>query len=363
MNKKIIISVTNDLVSDMRVHKVALTLLKLDYQVLLVGRKLTNSKILQIRNYECKRMKLLFSKGVLFYAEYNFRLFLFLLFSKTNVLLSNDLDTLLANFLVSKIKNIKLVYDSHEYFTEVPELVNRKFTQNVWLALEKFILPKIKFSYTVCHSIANIYKEKYKINMQVVRNIPICTDDKYLKNKDKKSKKIIIYQGAVNVGRGIETMVKAMQYLDKHVFWIIGGGDIFKEIEELIFELKLEHKVKMFGKLPFTELKKYTIKADIGISLEENMGLNYFYALPNKLFDYIHAEIPILVSPFPEMKRIIDKFQIGEYLSNRNPKNVAEQINKILLNQEKIKTWKLNLKSAKEQLCWQNEENILMKIF
>ncbi len=362
MQKKIIISVTNDLVTDMRVHKIALTLLKLDYKVLLVGRKFKNSKNIN-RPYLHKRFKLLFNKGAFFYAEYNFRLFLFLLFKKTDVLLSNDLDSLLANFLASKIKNKKLVYDSHEYFTEVPELVSRKRTQNVWLSLEKFILPKIKYSYTVCQSIADIYNKKYGIDMKVVRNIPICSENNLLKKENYQSTKIIIYQGAVNVGRGIELVVKSMQYLDNHVFWIIGGGDIFDEIKNMVSELKLENKVKMFGKLPFDELQKYTQQADIGISLEENMGLNYYYALPNKLFDYIHSEIPIIASSFPEMKRIIDKYDIGEYILNRNPKDLAKQITEILQNQGKLNLWKQNLKIAHKELCWQNEEVVLNQIY
>jgi len=362
MPKKIIISVTNDLVTDMRVHKIALTLLKLDYNVLLVGRKLKNSKNIN-RPYLHKRFKLIFKKGAFFYAEYNFRLFLFLLFKKTDVLLANDLDSLLANFLASKIKNKKLVYDSHEYFTEVPELVNRKKTQKIWLSIEKFILPKIKHSYTVCQSIADIYNQKYGIDMKVVRNIPICSENNLLKKENYSNTKIIIYQGAVNVGRGIELVVKAMQYLDNHVFWIIGGGDVFDDIKNLISELKLENKVKMFGKLPFDELKKYTQQADIGISLEQNMGLNYYYALPNKLFDYIHSEIPILASPFPEMKRIIDKYDIGEYILNRNPKDLAKQIAEILQNESKLNLWKQNLKTAHNELCWQKEESVLKQIY
>ncbi len=131
----------------------------------------------------------------------------------------------------------------------------------------------------------------------------------------------------------------------------------------MVTDLKIENKVKMFGKLPFDELKKYTMQADIGISLEENLGLNYYYALPNKLFDYIHAEIPILASPFPEMKRIIDKYNIGEYILNRNPKELAEQFNEILQNTDKLNLWKDNVKTAHNQLCWQNEEKVLMTLF
>ena len=174
VKKRIIVSVTNDLVSDNRVHKVCTTLTKMGFLVLLIGRKLPKSITLNSRNYDTKRLNLMFKKGLLFYAEFNFRLFLFLLFSKSDVLLSNDLDTLTANFLVSKLKKKPLVYDSHEYFTEVPELINRPKVQRVWEWLESKIVPKIKHAYTVCDSIANVYKKKYGVSFKVVRNIPFA---------------------------------------------------------------------------------------------------------------------------------------------------------------------------------------------
>ena len=142
---RIYVSVSNDLFSDMRVDKVCNTLVSMGFDVHLVGRKLPNSLPLTNRNYKTKRLKLLFKKGALFYAEFNFRLFWYLLFKKHSVLLANDLDTLLANRWVSKLKGSQLVYDSHEYFTEVPELKEGSFAKNTWLKIEKQIFPKRYF--------------------------------------------------------------------------------------------------------------------------------------------------------------------------------------------------------------------------
>ena len=125
--KRVIVSVTSDLVYDQRVHKVCLFLKKQGWEVTLVGRKRRISFPLDERSYVTKRMFLLFEKGPLFYAEYNIRLFLFLLFNRAHVLVSNDLDTLLSNFMISKIKNTELVYDSHEYFTGAAGLTNKPF--------------------------------------------------------------------------------------------------------------------------------------------------------------------------------------------------------------------------------------------
>lgn len=359
--KIIIISVTNDLVSDQRIDKVANSLISNDFSVILVGRLLKNSYKVE-RNYKTKRFRLMFTKGPLFYAEFNFRLFLYLIFSKADIFLSNDLDTLIANYLASKIKRTKLVYDSHEYFTEVPELINRPKVQKIWLKIEKWILPKVKHSYTVCHSIADVYNRKYAINMQVVRNVPLKQNAEIIIEKSEK-RKIILYQGAVNIGRGIEYVIKAMKHIDNSVFWIIGNGDILENLKKMVEELKLSEKVVFFGKIPFQNLKKYTVQADLGISLEENIGLNYYYALPNKIFDYINANVPILASQLPEIKNIINKYNIGTFIEKHDEIEISNKIKEMFSNDKNIKIWKNNMDKAKKELCWENEEIQLLKIF
>ena len=356
--KRILISVTNDLTTDQRVEKTCEVLSEIGYDVLLVGRKLKKSLPIQ-RNYKTIRFRLLFNKGFLFYAEFNIRLFIFLLFTKKDLLFSNDLDTLLPNYIIGKLQNKKLVFDSHELFSEIPELVNKQQVKNVWLFLEKTIIPKLQNVITVSDSIKNHYHNLYGISAIVIRNIPKI---KKISQKnfeiDAKGKKVILYQGSVNIGRGIELMIDTMALLDEYLFIVIGDGDILEQLNEKVSNLSLHNKVKFLGKKTPEELKELTPNATIGMSLEEDLGLNYRYALPNKIFDYLHANVPVIVADLPEMRSLIKKHPIGEILTERTPKTLA----KTIINMTNI-SYEKELKTAKKELNWSKEKEKLISIF
>ena len=359
--KKIAICVTNDLVADQRVNKTAYSLSNNNFDITIIGRQLKNSLPVNC-NYKTKRFKLLFNKGFLFYANYNIRLFFYLLFSDFDIFLSNDLDTLPACYYASRLKKKPIIYDSHELFTEVPELVNRNFVKNFWTKIEKHILPKLRYTYTVCQSIADIYNKKYKTSFKVVRNIPVCknTEKEQIKHS---TEKIILYQGAVNKGRGLEQIIKAMPFINNAKLLIIGDGDVLKDLKHLANKLDINNKIKFTGKIPFEKLKPITQTADLGISLEQNIGLNYYYALPNKIFDYIHSNIPILASDLPEIKNIIEKYNVGELINDFSPESLSQKINNLLNNDKKLNLYKQNTYTAAKELCWQTEEKIILEIF
>lgn len=362
-HKKIIVSVTSDLVSDNRVHKVCTTLHNMGFEVLLIGRKLPASLPLQVRDYDAKRLRLLFKKGPLFYAEFNTRLCLFLLFSRFDLLLSNDLDTLPANFIAAKIKNKPMVYDSHEYFTEVPELIGRSRVKKTWEWLEKKMVPKVKTAFTVCNSIAKIYEEKYGTKFKVVRNLPVTGSFEAKTENVENEQKIILYQGAVNIGRGLEQAILAMHFIDNTKLIIAGDGDIKTKLENLVIKENLQNKVEFTGRIPFEQLSKLTPQADLGLSVEEDLGLNYRFALPNKLFDYIQVHVPVLITNLPEMAAIVNHYQIGEITESLEPHYLAEKFKDALNNREKRKIWKSNLPQAAKELTWKNEEKVIWKMF
>jgi glycosyltransferase involved in cell wall biosynthesis len=362
--KSIVSTVSNDISTDNRVHKIAGTLLSNGYKITIAGRKFKNSKDLSDRPYQTRRFKLIFNKGPLFYLNLNLRLFRYLMTSDYDIILSNDLDTLLACRFAAGIRKKKLVYDSHELFPEVPELVNRPIVKKIWSWLERKLITKINLGFTVSDSIAGYYKSLYGISFEVIKNVSKFRFDHELQDIQKNpDTKIILYQGALNIGRGIELAIQSMVFVDHAVLIIAGSGDIEHRLKTLVLKLKLDKKVRFTGRLSFEELWKCTSNADLGISLEEDLGLNYRYALPNKLFDYIQARIPVIVSDLPEMKKIVDKYKIGEILIGRSPENLAVVINKMLNNDLPEGKYNTRLALAARELCWEKEEEKLRILF
>ena len=298
---------------------------------------------------------------------YNLRLLIYLLTRKrTDILVSCDLDTLPANYLTSVLRNCTLVFDSHEYFTELPELQNRKFVRKVWLSIEKLIFPRLKYSYTVSNLIADEYLEKYKLKFNVIRNLPVQkrSSADYALPPVLMNKKKILYQGAVNLGRGIEMMMEVIKRMSDNVVFIIAGeGDLFEKLKRQSEDEALEDKVFFTGRIAHENLAGLTRQADVGISVEEDMGKNYRYALPNKLFDYIQAGIPVLVSNFPEMSEVVKKYDVGLIVESYDPVKIKEQLEFIIFNEEARRKWKINLEKAASELNWEKEEYKLKELF
>jgi glycosyltransferase involved in cell wall biosynthesis len=366
--KSVIVSVTNDLSTDQRVDKVCRTLTSMDFKVLLVGRWLPGCLPMNDRPYGTHRMKLLFRRGPLFYAEYNFRLLLFLLFHRCKLLVSNDLDTLLANFIAHKLKNTPLIYDTHEYYTETPELVNRPTVQHIWERIEGFIFPKLRDIITVNDSIAGLYEKKYGKAVHVVRNIPLSSAAIIKVPRQglelPENKKIIILQGAgLNVQRGAEEAIEAMKYLKNTLLLIAGSGDVIQSLKIMAAQPEISGKVMFRDKMPYAQLMAYTANADLGLTLDKDTNLNYHFSLPNKLFDYIHARIPILASNLPEIARIINDYNIGRISDSHDPKKLALLMEEMLHNETERYKWKEGLIRAARELTWENEEKVLHKIY
>ncbi len=346
---------------DQRMIRICTSLAKQGYQIHLIGRKLPQSKPFEQQLFKQKRLSCFFNQGKLFYIEYNFRLFWYLLFSKFDAVCGIDLDTLGTAYLISRLKRKKLIYDAHEYFTEVPEVVARPIVKKIWTLLECLIVPKLKYAYTVCESIADLFEEKYKTPFEVIRNVPFKKSQSI--GYPEKIRKIILYQGALNEGRGLEEMIIAMQSIENADLWIAGEGDLSQQLRSQVDTLGLQNKIKFKGYISPGELQVMTSKATIGLNLLKNNGLSYYYSLANKAFDYIQSNVPAINMNFPEYQKLNAAFETAILLDDLNPDSIVQAINKLLNDATLYNRLQNNCKLASKIYNWEEEEKKLLQFY
>jgi len=335
------------------------SLSKAGYDITLVGRQKKNSAPLASQPFRQKRIRCIFEKGKLFYFEYNLRLFLLLWFSSsTDCYSAVDLDTILPCLLVAKLKGKKLVYDAHEYFTEVPEVIHRPLVKKAWEWMERLSLKRVDRAYTVSAGIADLFINKYEVDFEIIRNVPL----KNFQDYPPASEEYILYQGALNVGRAIEHYIKAMHHVSCKLY-LAGEGDLSQQLRELTSREKLDDKVKFLGFVPPAELKRITAQAKIGLNCAENLGLSYYYSLNNKLFDYIMAGVPQIITDFPEFMRIQEEYRIAMVVKNLSSEELSSSINRLLSDKQLYAQLKENCRKAREILNWENEEKKLLAIY
>lgn len=358
---KVVVSAFSNLYTDQRIEKVCRTLQENDFAPILIGNDWGGTQPIS-RTYPVEIIKHRASSLRGAYAEFQWKLYRQLSRHITNdtILLANDLDALLPNVLLSKKHTIPLVYDSHEIFTEMPAIQGR-WTQKVWRALEARLMPHIRYMMTESVSYADWFQSRYGIRPVVVRNIPrkIEQAPPMIVNQPK----VILYQGVINQSRGLRQAILAMKNFlpSEAVFHIIGDGPMRKEYEALVKAEKLENQVKFLGKMLPEVMREHTKKADVGLSLEENGGVSYYYSLPNKVADYIQARVPSVMINFPEMQRVHNEFKVGELTTSHDPEKIAEHIKTVLQNG---RTHYLpELDRAAQSLCWEQEEQKIIDLF
>ncbi|HMN88788.1 MAG TPA: glycosyltransferase family 4 protein [Saprospiraceae bacterium] len=359
--KKIICIVTNDLNYDQRMIRICSTLSEAGYQVQLVGRLRSNSQPLATRIFEQKRLRCYFERGVLFYTEYNIRLFIYLLITKCDIICAVDLDTILPGWLAARCRRRYCVYDAHEYFTETPELVRRPHIQRVWAFIAKVVVPRVDVAYTVGACLSEILAQRYQISFGVVRNVPFRQTS--LAQPNSQLPPVLLYQGALNEGRGLEQVLAAMPYIPDALLWLAGEGDLSDALRQMVQSAGLEQRVHFWGYLRPEALRELTLQATIGLNLLENNGLNYYYSLANKAFDYIQVALPSLQMNFPEYQRIQAQYEVFVLLDDLQSQTIAASIQNLLKDKDLYKHLRQNCLLAREALTWENEQQILLQFY
>jgi glycosyltransferase involved in cell wall biosynthesis len=363
--KRILLAVTNDLITDYRVHRTATALQTMGFDVTVVGSIFRDKSELK-RSYQIHRLEMIFRSGGLFHFEFNVRLFLYVIRAKYDILVANGLDTIPGIGMGAFFKRKPFIYDSYNLFTESAEMIGRPVVKVFWQFVERASIRKARKVYTISESIATFLELKHRINVDLVRNTPEIQSVRKFPPEYRlvhEGLKVLIYQGAVNRGRGLEMIINAMKYLPEAMLFIVGEGEEEEVLEKLVLQTSLYNRVIFYGRVQFEELKFLTMQADLGLSAEEDICLNYRYSLPNKLFDYIHAGIPVLVPGVQEMLKLVYERKIGQIITDRLPEKLAAQIRKMLSDDEMVKQWRANAVATAKELNWCNEKNRLIEIY
>ena len=365
---KALIAVISDLATDMRVRKHASLLTEMGFDVTLIGRKSAGTVDMNILPGKAVRLHVPFRRGPLMYLSYNVMLMFQLLFRKADIYVSNDLDTLLPCFAASRLFSKPLVYDAHEYFTGQYGLPEKRFKHRVWKRLEKWLLPEIRHMMTVSESIASLYHKEYGVNPLVIRNVAPASDHIIPVNRrdmvNRADDLLVVFQGAgINPGRGAGELIDAMTLTDGVMLLIIGSGDIIGDIRRRVSDRGLEDKVKLVPRMPWEQMMSYTMCCDAGLSLDTDTCLNQRFSLPNKLFDYIAAGIPVVVSPLPEVSAVVNNFKCGIVLGEMTPEAISRALTALRDNRLLLESLKKGAAVARKELTWATEKKKEQELF
>lgn len=356
--KRIVLTVTTDLNFDQRMRRIATSLSEAGYQVLLIGRQKPNSLPLSEMPYTQKRLNCFFQQGAFFYAEYNIRLFVYLLFVKMHVICAIDLDTILPCLFVSILRNKKKVYDAHELFCEMDEIVSRPHIYKIWKAIEKFAVPKFKVGYTIGDCYAQEFKLMYGVEYSTVRN---ATKLMAVVNEDLPQHDIL-YQGAVNEGRSFETLIPAMVNVPAKLI-VCGEGNFYQQAKQLVGEYGLSDKVIFKGYIEPAQLKPFTQEAYIGITLFTDRGKSNYLSMANRFFDYMHAGVPQLCMNYPEYKKVNEQFEVAVLIDEPTTVQIEQALNNLLTDKALHARLRENCFKAREVFCWQAQEKTLLQLY
>ncbi len=373
VTKKIFFTVTNDLVFDQRMQRICTSMVSFGYDVTLVGREMPNSPALHKMPFKQVRLTLNNHKGKLFYLEYNYKLYNYLLAQEMDALCAIDLDTIVPVYLASKKKGIPRMYDAHEFFTEMIEVKRRPYIHFIWKKIEKWLVPKFPHGYTVGQAIADDLNVLYGVKYALVRNMPRLTPPiedtaplpenianifQAFNTSCPAPEPFILYQGAINEGRALLPMLEAMKTVNARML-MAGSGNMEAEVRNYILTEGLEKKVYMCGNVPPASLRYLTAHCFAGITLFDAFSKNQYYSLANKFFDYIMAQKPQVCVNYPEYAAILKDYPVAIPINNTQPETIAAALNNLIGDSVLYSSLQAQCKAASVALNWEQEEQTL----
>jgi len=286
---------------------------------------------------------------------------------KPNVIHAHDVNVLPTAWLAAKICRVPLVYDAHEISTSREGY--QAFRKAVgWI--EKRLMPNVAGAITTTDMRAKYFAWAYKIPRPIVlQNRPRLSapteQTDYLKSylKLENNWPIVLYQGGLQPGRGLRKLVRSAALVPNVYFVLIGGGRQTLELQSIAQELSITDRVKFIPTVPLAELPLFTASADIGVQPIENSCLNHYTTDSNKLFEYALAGLPVLATDFPEIRKIVQNFEIGKVVKGRSDERFADALNSMLEDENKLHEFRHNALKHRNKLCWEEQEHKLVNMY
>lgn len=342
---------------DRRILRITKTLADAGYRITWISRVKTSMD--EIDWLDHVKISSPFKGGLLFYAWLNILLFLKLLRHRKSIIVSIDLDTILPAYLISVLTRRQMVFDAHEFFTEVPELEGRKSVKSFWNIIANTICPRIQYNYTVSQSLADIFAEKYNVNYKLIRNIG---EPDAIQNTESILNKRLIYLGVLNQGRGIEVAIEALVSLSDWSLCVIGGGDVEEELQMLASHLGVENRTEFMGYIKPTEISNVLTSGGVGINILNAKSKSYYYSLANKHFDYLHSNIPSISMHFPEYILLNSEFETSVLIKEYSVEDFIAAV-KIFEDENFYTQCRENCKLATLKYNWNEESKKLLAFY
>jgi len=356
---KVLITVTNNVVYDRRVNRIATTLAHAGYEVHCVGR-LMNVKEEVHPAAGITRIKSPFRQGPWFYFWFNIQLYFFARKFGHDIHVSVDTDTLLAGIGMAFLGRKKLVYDSHEWFERTPELLHSPIKRWIWRRLARRGAQQASLRMTVSYTLAQALEKSYGAPFQVVRNLPMYHASG---PGGTFASKTIVYLGVLNAGRGLEIAIDALLELPGYQLKLIGEGDLSAALRSQVHARGLEDRVHLAGQVLPEQISGELVGASFGLLLLDPASDSYRLSLANKFFDYVQNGVPLLCSSLPEYRNLMACHPVGLLLESYTVDALVSAIKIIEQDTARYLEMVDACRVAATEWCWEAEAPKLLKLF
>lgn len=289
--------------------------------------------------------------------------------TKAQVVHAHDVYSLMVAGWAAAWSGARLIYEARELFTEVSGLVGRPVERAIWGAVERAWIGRCDRVITVSDGIAAVLSTRYGIpRPMVIRSLP-----EYRKVQRTSllreplgipgERKIALYQGILSAGRGLEGLIRAMEQVEGLDLVLLGEGPLSAELKARVQHSSARERIHVLDAVPPDRLLEYTASADIGVHLIQNTCLNHYYCLPNKLFQYILAGLPVIISDLPEIAKVVREYDVGILVDPADEGAVVQAMRRMTEEDDLRKRYACHAHRAASALNWEQEKVKLREVY